>query len=60
MGVPVIRFVANVLRLVHLFVGMSAPPPGSGDKSLILMWLGICGVLLAWSALLLYLMLRVF
>ncbi len=55
-----IRFVANALRLLHLFVGISAPPPGSGDKTLILIWLGISAVVLAWGALLLYLMLRVF
>ena len=55
-----IQFVAKVLRLVHLFVGISAPPPGSGDKSLVLMWCVIFAVLIVWSALLLYLMLRVF
>lgn len=55
-----IRFVASILRGVHLFVGISAPPPGSGDKALVRMWLVIAGVVIAWSALLVYLMLRVF
>jgi hypothetical protein len=55
-----IRFLAKVLRVVHMFVGISAPPPGKGDKKLVLMWVGILSVVLAWSALLLYFMLRVF
>lgn len=60
MGVSLIAFVANILRVVHLFVGVSAPPPGSGDKGLVLMWLVIASVVVAWSALMVYLMLRVF
>lgn len=55
-----IGFLAKVLRLVHLFVGISAPPPGSGDKALVLMWLGISCVVIAWGALLVYMMLHVF
>jgi hypothetical protein len=55
-----IHFVAKVLRVVHMFVGVSAPPPGKGDKKLVFMWVGILAVVIAWSALLLYFMLRVF
>jgi hypothetical protein len=56
----VIRFLARLFRQFHLVVGVTAPPPGINERRFVLMWLVVIAVVIAWSGLVLYLMLYVF
>jgi len=34
-----IKFLAQLFRGLHYIVGISAPPPGTGDRTFVLAWL---------------------
>jgi hypothetical protein len=55
-----VPFLARIFRQFHLIVGVTAPPPGVEEKKFVLIWLAVIGVVIAWSALVLYLMVYVF
>lgn len=56
----VIRFLGGIFRQVHWIVGITAPPPGTNERSFVLMWLAVILGVVAWGAFVLYLMLYVF
>ena len=35
-----IKFLAQLFRGLHYIVGISAPPPGASDRTLVFAWLG--------------------
>ena len=35
-----IKFLAQLFRGLHYIVGISAPPPGTSDRTFVLAWLG--------------------
>ena len=35
-----IKFLAELFRGLHYIVGISAPPPGTSDRTFVLAWLG--------------------
>jgi len=35
-----IKFLAQLFRGLHYIVGISAPPPGTGDRTFVFAWLG--------------------
>ena len=55
-----IAFLAKLFRQVHLIVGITAPPPGSNERTFVFIWLSVIALVIIWSALVLYLMVRVF
>ncbi len=55
-----IGFLAKQFRRIHMMVGITAPRPGSNEKSFVLMWLFVIALVIGWSALIYYLMLHVF
>lgn len=55
-----IRFLARLFRQIHGIVGISAPPEGTKDRKVVLIWLVVLFVILLWCAVLLYLMVYVF
>ena len=50
-----IRFLAKFFRGLHLIFGVSAPPEGQNERSLVLIWLGVLSFLVAFGVLLSYL-----
>ena len=55
-----IRLLAKLFRQVHWTVGITAPKEGTDERKFVLIWLGIIAFVLAWAALVLYLMIYVF
>ena len=55
-----IHFLARLFRQIHGIVGITAPPEGTKDRKVVLIWLIVLVVILVWCAALLYLMLYVF
>lgn len=43
---PMIKFLANMFRGLHIVVGISMPPPEQNERVFVLTWLGIIGGLL--------------
>ena len=41
-------------------VGITAPPPGSNEKTFVFIWLAVIALVIIWSGVVLYLMLYVF
>jgi hypothetical protein len=37
---PMIKFLAQLFRGLHYIVGISAPPPGTNDRTFVFAWLG--------------------
>jgi len=38
-----IRFLASIFRGIHFILGISAPPPGRGERTFVLIWLAVLG-----------------
>ena len=49
-----IKFLAQLIRGVHYIVGISAPPPGTSDRTFVFAWLGGIAVIVAFGMILLY------
>jgi hypothetical protein len=50
-----IHFLASFFRGVHFILGITAPPPGHNERTFVLIWLAVIGVLLLLFGGLLYL-----
>jgi nucleoside permease NupC len=53
-----IKFLANLFRGLSFIFGVTAPEPGEDERSFVFMWLGILVFVVAFCALLFYLISR--
>jgi hypothetical protein len=53
-----IGILAKFFRGVHLFVGITPPPPGHNEPAFVLTWLGMIAFFAAFSMLLFYLLVK--
>jgi hypothetical protein len=49
-----IKFLAELFRGLHYIVGISAPPPGTNDRTFVLAWLGGIAFIAAFFFILVY------
>ncbi len=49
-----IKFLAQLFRGLHYIVGISAPPPGTGDRTFVLAWLGGIAFIVAFFLILVF------
>lgn len=49
-----IKFLAQIFRGFHYIVGISAPPPGTSDRTFVLAWLGAIAFIVAFCMILLF------
>ena len=47
-----IRFLAKFFRGLHMFVGITPPPPGRNERTFVLVWLGMILFVMVFCALL--------
>jgi hypothetical protein len=55
-----IHSLAKLFRMLHLVIGITAPRPGSNERSFVFMWLALIIFILLFCGLLFYLMANVF
>ena len=46
-GGAMIKFLAQIFRGFHYILGISAPPPGTSDRTFVLAWLGAIAFIVA-------------
>ena len=49
-----IKLLASIFRGFSLVFGVTAPPPGEGERSFVFVWLGIIAVVVAFGGLVFY------
>jgi hypothetical protein len=49
-----IKLLASIFRGFSLVFGITAPPPGEGERPFVFLWLGIISVVIAFTWLLFY------
>jgi hypothetical protein len=49
-----IKLLASIFRGFSLVFGITAPPPGEGERRFVFLWLGIIAVVIAFTWLLFY------
>ncbi len=49
-----IKFLAQIFRGFHYIVGISAPPPGTNDRTFVFAWLGAIAFIVAFGMILFY------
>ena len=49
-----IKFLAQIFRGFHYIVGISAPPPGTSDRTFVFAWLGGIALIVAFAMILFY------
>ena len=49
-----IKFLAEIFRGFSLVFGITAPPPGQGERQFVFLWLGIVAIVIAFSVGLLF------
>lgn len=55
-----VALLAKMFRGLHLILGITAPGPGQNERAFVLMWLGLIAFIIAFCAVLFYLMVNVF
>jgi hypothetical protein len=53
------KFLAELFRGASLIFGITAPPPGEGERSFVYLWLGIIAVVIVFTVLLFYFLSKV-
>jgi hypothetical protein len=49
-----IKFLAQLFRGLHYIIGISAPPPGTRDRSFVFAWLGGIAFIVVFGVILFY------
>lgn len=55
-----VNFLANLFRMMHRMIGITAPEPGHKERSFVFMWLALVAFVLLFCWFLFYLMMNVF
>jgi hypothetical protein len=49
-----IKFLAQIFRGFHYIIGISAPPPGTSERTFVFAWLGAIAFIVAFCIILFY------